>query len=133
LVAGGSGIVPLMSMIRSCASMSSTAPFRLLYSVRELEAVYYRDELQALPTRDPAVSIAYAYTRSVPKDWPQLPGRINTFLIADTALSPKLGNLLVTFAGPTSFVETAAALLTASGHDPQKIKTERFGSAGEQK
>lgn len=132
LVAGGSGIVPLMSMIRSRASMSSTAPFRLLYSVRELEAVYYRDELQALPTRDPAVSIAYAYTRSVPKDWPQPPGRINVTLIADTAWSPKLGPTCYV-CGPTSFVETAAALLTASGHDSQKIKTERFGPTGEQK
>src|ERR1700741_4572037 len=67
LIAGGSGIVPLMAMIRSRASAASTAPFRLLYSVREPGAILYRDELLALSDRNHSVSITYAYTRATPK------------------------------------------------------------------
>src|SRR6266481_1698094 len=70
LVAGGSGIVPLMAMVRARVSAGSTAPFRLLYSVREPGAVFYRDELQAL-SEDHSVNIAYAYTRAAPKNWPR--------------------------------------------------------------
>src|SRR6266404_8782400 len=63
LVAGGSGIVPLMAMIRSRASAGSTAPFRLLYSVREPIAVFYRDELRALSDQDHSLIVTYVYTR----------------------------------------------------------------------
>src|SRR5499425_1088090 len=66
LIAGGSGIVPLMAMIRSRASAASAAPFRLLYSVREPAAVFYRDELQAISDQGDSVQITYAYTRAVP-------------------------------------------------------------------
>src|SRR5499433_1245812 len=66
LVAGGSGIVPLMAMIRSRAAAASTAPFRLLYSVREPAAVWYRDELLASSDQDRSVSLTYAYTRVAP-------------------------------------------------------------------
>src|ERR1700738_1448436 len=76
LVAGGSGIVPLMAMIRSRASAASSAPFRLLYSVREPGAVFYRDELQALSDQGHSVIVTYAYTRVAPKDSPRPPGRI---------------------------------------------------------
>src|SRR5215831_15568231 len=82
LVAGGSGIVPLMAMIRSHASADSTAPFRLLYSVRELGAIFYRDELRALSDGDRSVMVTYAYTRTIPKDWSRPPGRIDRELIA---------------------------------------------------
>jgi ferredoxin-NADP reductase len=75
LIAGGSGIVPLMAMIRSRASTGSTAPFRLLYSVREPAAVFYRDDLLALSDCYNKVSLTYAYTRIPPKDWPRPPGR----------------------------------------------------------
>src|SRR5499433_534663 len=71
LIAAGSGIVPLMAMIRSRASAGSAAPFRLLYSVREPRVVFYRDELQALSGPDQAVSVTYAYTRATPKGWPR--------------------------------------------------------------
>src|SRR6266478_2469448 len=76
LVAGGSGLVPLMAMIRSRAATGSTVPFRLLYSVREPGAVLYRDELQTLSDDDGSVAITYAYTRAAPKDSPRPPGRI---------------------------------------------------------
>src|SRR5713101_5527596 len=82
LIAGGSGIVPLMAMIRSRASAGSIAPFRLLYSVREPGAVFYRDELEVLAHHDDSVSINYAYTRAAPKNWPRPPGRIDAALIA---------------------------------------------------
>jgi ferredoxin-NADP reductase len=130
LVAGGSGIVPLMAMIRSRAAAGSTSPFRLLYSVREPGAVWYRDELQALTDHDSSVALTYAYTRAAPKDWPRPPGRIDAALIAQTTWP---SNLFPTcyVCGPTSFVERASSLLIASGNDPERIRTERFGPTGE--
>jgi ferredoxin-NADP reductase len=132
LVAGGSGIAPLMAMIRSRAAAGSTSPFRLLYSVREPEAVWYGDELQALSEHDSSVTLTYAYTRTAPKDWPRPPGRIDAALIAQTTWPSNLSPLCYV-CGPTSFVESAASLLTASGNDPDKIRTERFGPTGERK
>lgn len=132
LVAGGSGIVPLMAMIRSRASAGSTVPFRLLYSVREPGAVFYRDELRALSAEHRFVIVTYAYTRTVPKDWPRPPGRIDAALIADTTWPADLGAACYV-CGPTPFVETVANLLTASGNDRDKIRTERFGPTGERK
>jgi ferredoxin-NADP reductase len=131
LVAGGSGIVPLTAMIRSRASAGSTAPFRLLYSVREPDAVFYRDELQLLSERG-IVEIAYAYTRVAPKDWPRPPGRIDAAVIASTTW-PSAHKPTCYVCGPTSFVESVAGLLIASGHGPDNVKTERFGPTGERK
>ena len=121
-----------MAMIRSRASAASTAPFRLLYSVRKPEAIFYFNELQMLSDRNHSVSITYAYTRAAPKDWPRPPGRIDAALIANTTWS---SNLVPTcyVCGPTSFVESVAAFLTASGNSPDKIRTERFGPTGERK
>ena len=132
LVAGGSGVVPLMAMIRSRASAGSTAPFRLLYSVREPGAVFYREGLQALSDHDHAVSLTYAYTRAAPKDWPRPPGRIDAALIASTTWP---SNLVPTcyVCGPTSFVESTTDLLLASGNGRDKIRTERFGPTGDRK
>ena len=130
LIAGGSGIVPLMAMIRSRASTGGTAPFRLLYSVREPGAIFYRDELQALSDHKHSVSLTYAYTRSAPKDWPRPPSRIDAALIANATWP---SNLVPTsyVCGPTSFVESAAGLLSACGNSPDKIRTERFGPTGD--
>lgn len=130
LVAGGSGIVPLMAMIRSRAAMGSTAPFRLLYSVREPEAVWYGADLRAQSDRDDRVPITYAYTRVAPKGWPRPPHRIDAELIAD-ATWPSNVSATCYVCGPTSFVETAAGLLTEAGYDPDRIRTERFGPTGE--
>jgi ferredoxin-NADP reductase len=133
LIAGGSGIVPLMAMIRSRVSAGSTAPFQLLYSVREPEAVFYRDELRALSAGgDQSVTVNYAFTRAVPKDWPRPPRRIDGALIADTTWPADVGPTCYV-CGPTPFVETVANLLTASGVDRDKIRTERFGPTGERK
>jgi ferredoxin-NADP reductase len=130
LVAGGSGLVPLMAMIRSRAATGCTAPFRLLYSVREPAAVWYRDELQALAEHDSSVAITYAYTRATPKDWPRRPGRIDSALTAQATWPSSLTPTCYV-CGPTSFVESVSSLLTASGNYPDKIRTERFGPTGE--
>lgn len=131
LVAGGSGIVPLMSMIRSRAAAGSIASFRLLYSVREPAAVYYNDELQAL-TENEGLSLTYAYTRVAPKDWRRPPGRVDTTLITSATWPSNLGPTCYV-CGPTSFVEIATNLLIASGHSPEMIRTERFGPTGDRK
>ena len=130
LVAGGSGIVPLMAMIRSRASVGSTAPFRLLYSVREPEAVFYREELRALSELDSPVVVTYAYTRAAPQQWPRPPGRIDAAQIAHSTWPPNLAPTCY-ICGPTSFVESVADLLVASGNDRDRIRTERFGPTGE--
>jgi ferredoxin-NADP reductase len=132
LVAGGSGIVPLMAMIRSRALAGSAAPFRLLYSVREPQAAFYREELQALSDHDRSMNLTYAYTRIPPKDWPRPPGRIDAALIADVTWPSDLAPTCYV-CGPTSFVESAAGLLTAIGNSPDKIRTERFGPTGDRK
>jgi ferredoxin-NADP reductase len=132
LIAGGSGLVPLIAMIRSRAAAGSTGAFRLLYSVREPGVVWYRDELQALSDHDSSVNITYAYTRAAPKDWPRMPGRIDAALLAHTIWPSNLSATCYV-CGPTSFVESVASLLIASGYDPDKIRTERFGPTGEQK
>jgi ferredoxin-NADP reductase len=132
LVAGGSGIVPLMAMVRSRASAGSIAPFRLLYSVREPETVFYRDELRALSNQGDSVVITYAYTRVTPKDWPRPAGRIDAELIASGTWPSNLRPSSYV-CGPTSFVEYTTDLLIAAGHDREKIRTERFGATGERK
>jgi len=132
LVAGGSGIVPLMAMIRWRASASSTASLRLLYSVREPSAIFYHEELRALSSRGNSVDVTYAYTRVAPRDWPRPAGRIDAELISRATWPADLRSS-VYVCGPTSFVEHTTELLIAAGQDRQKIKTERFGATGEGK
>jgi ferredoxin-NADP reductase len=131
LIAGGSGIVPLMAMIRSRASFGSSSPFRLLYSVREPAAVFYHEELRTLADRG-IVRITYAYTRAVPQDWPLPPGRINADLIAN-ATWPSTLSPTCYICGPTAFVESAAEFLNRNGHNAQRIRTERFGPTGDRR
>jgi len=132
LIAGGSGIVPLMSMIRTRASTGSAARFQLLYSVREPGAVFYRDELQALSDKDRSLIVTYVYTRVAPANSPRPPGRIDADLIANTTWPSKLAPTCYV-CGPTPFVESVAGFLTASGNGPNKIRTERFGPTGDRK
>ncbi len=97
---------------------------------REPGAVFYGDELRALSAHDPALSVTYAYTRVIPRNWSRPPGRIDGALVADTTLPSSLVPTCYV-CGPTSFVESAAGLLTGSGHSPDRIRTERFGPTGE--
>jgi ferredoxin-NADP reductase len=132
LIAGGSGIVPLMAMMRSRVATRSAPPFRLLYSVRAPEAIFYRDDLQALTSEDSSVVVNYAYTRTAPKDWPRLPGRIDKDLIL-SATWPSSVAATFYICGPTGFVESVADLLGTVGNRRENIRTERFGPTGERK
>jgi len=128
LVAGGSGIVPLMAMIRSRIAKRSAAPFRLLYSIRSPDAVWYRDELRELSTK--GIGVTFVYTRTSPPDQPRPPGRIDTELVAEASWPPS-STPTCYVCGPTSFVERAAGMLIALGHSPDRVRTERFGPTGD--
>ena len=129
LVAGGSGIVPLMAMIRTRAQTHLHAPFRLIYSVRTLEATIYSAELQQRAAEDDGLSVAYVYTRATPPGWPRAAQRIDAALIAENAL-PAKENPACFVCGPTAFVEAVAEFLGEAGYDSSRIKTERFGPSG---
>jgi ferredoxin-NADP reductase len=128
LVAGGSGIVPLMAMLRSHAASGSTVPFHLQYSVRSPRDVFFADELVQLAT-SPYLTVTYIYTRQAPPDWPTLPARITAEAVAADAFSRD--EMPVAFVcGPTGFVETVADILVSLDvFAPDAIKTERFGGA----
>ncbi|MCU1527848.1 MAG: Flavohemoprotein [Frondihabitans sp.] len=126
LIGGGSGIAPLMAILRARAPSNSAVPMRLLYSVRTPEAFYYRDELAAL-SGDALVEVDVVYTRSAPEGWPRQPGRINAADIENRVQDPSAGTVYV--CGPNAFVASITDLLVARGHDPATIRTERFGGA----
>jgi ferredoxin-NADP reductase len=123
LVGGGSGVVPLMAMIRSRAQAGSDARFRLLYSVRTADDAYFRRELEA---PSPGLEITWVYTRRAPSGWSGAVGRVTAeVLAAETVPSAELPTVYV--CGPTGFVETVAGALVGLGHDPARVRTERFG------
>jgi ferredoxin-NADP reductase len=126
LVAGGSGVVPLMAMTRARGAVRGRQPFRLIYSVRTPGDVIYADELVRRVRDDPGLDVRYVYTRRAPADWPDPPARINVPTLNTYGWPPDFGPDCFV-CGPTSFVETAANILVALGHDPGKIRTERFG------
>jgi ferredoxin-NADP reductase len=126
LLAGGSGIVPLRSILRHRLRTGSDVPARLLYSARTLPDVIYRDELGQ---HHDGVAVSYTLTRSQPPGWTGHTGRINADLLADAAW-PAAANPVAYICGPTSFVETAAAGLVGLGYPPERVKTERFGATG---
>ena len=130
LVAGGSGIVPLMAMLRHRAAASSTVATRLLYSSRSLEDVIYRDELDELMKSSTMLEVVQTLTRAQPPGWTGYHRRIDTEMLREVAW-PAEQRPLAFICGPTPFVETAAASLVELGHEPGRIKTERFGPTGE--
>ena len=146
LLAGGSGVVPLMSMIRTHAKVKSQVPVRLIYSARTPADVIYAEELDERVRVTP-LSVTYLYTRARPRAVPPVPavlrgegesgaqqvpaqtayaGRVNAAVLAATAFPPEW-NPIIFVCGPSGFVEAASALLVAAGHPPFTIKTERFG------
>jgi ferredoxin-NADP reductase len=129
LVAGGSGIVPLMAMIRHHAAAGSTANVRLLYSSRAFDDVIYRDELATLSAGGTRLQVSHTLTRSQPPGWEGYSRRIDGEMVAEVAW-PRKDSPSVFICGPTAFVETAAGLLLESGYDANWIKTERFGATG---
>jgi len=130
LVAGGSGIVPLMAMIRHRAAVGSVVPTRLLYSSRSYEEVIYRDELELLVRSSALLEVAQTLTREQPAGWTGYHRRIDTDMLREVAW-PLDQRPLTFICGPTPFVETAAASLVTVGYEPGRIKTERFGPTGE--
>ncbi|MEU2666944.1 ferredoxin reductase [Micromonospora sp. NPDC007220] len=129
LVAGGSGVVPLMAMVRARRAAGSRVPFRLLYSVRTPADVFYADELRRRVRDDLGLDVAYVYTREAPQDWRGEPHRIGLADVNSHGWPPELEPLCYV-CGPTGFVETVADLLVGLGHQSRRVKTERFGPTG---
>jgi len=128
LVAGGSGVVPLMAMLRHRAATGADVPARLLYSSRTLEEVIYRDELDHLSATDPALEVHYALTREQPEGWSGYARRVDEEILRETVYPNGEGVAFV--CGPTRFVETVANGLLAVGYAPERVRTERFGPTG---
>jgi ferredoxin-NADP reductase len=127
LVAGGSGVVPLMAMIRARAGVSR-APFRLVHSVRTADDRIYAAELRRRAAEDGGLDVSYVYTREAPDGSPRPPGRIRADDLAAHGWPPDFEPTCYV-CGPTPLVEAVAGLLVAAGHDPGRIRTERFGGA----
>jgi ferredoxin-NADP reductase len=129
LVAGGSGIVPLMSMLRHRAARGSTVPARLLVSARSLEELVYGRELGELEAAADGFELFVTLTRETPPGWDGYSRRVDREMLAEVAW-PSAERARMYVCGPTAFVETAADALVALGHDPAQIRTERFGPTG---
>jgi ferredoxin-NADP reductase len=129
LVAGGSGIAPLMAMIRHRAAARSDVPTRLLYSSRSREDAIYAEELDSLAAEDGALEVFHTLTRSQPPGWTGYSRRIDREMLEEVAW-PSEERPLVFVCGPTPLVETVATVLVELGHDPARVKTERFGPTG---
>ena len=127
LVAGGSGVVPLMAMIRLRAQSGSDAEMRLLFSARSFEDLIYRDELARLEGN--GLGIDYTLTRSQPDGWTGYRRRVDSAMLTEVAPSPA-DRPQIYVCGPTTFVEAVASELVRLGHEPLRIKTERFGAMG---
>jgi ferredoxin-NADP reductase len=128
LVAGGSGVVPLMSMLRYRQTTGSDIPATLLYSSRAWDDIIYREELDRL-SADPSLRIVHTLTRTQPAGWDGYARRIDTDMLAEVAGPPAPGGLAYV-CGPTSLVESVASDLVALGYPPHRVKTERFGPTG---
>ena len=129
LIAGGSGIVPLMAMIRHRAAVGDHTPVRVLYSSRTFEDIIYRHELERLAGANQTLTVAHTLTRSQPQGWTGYARRLDGAMIEEVAW-PASDHPQVFICGPTSFVEAAAVLLVDHGYEPGWIKTERFGATG---
>jgi ferredoxin-NADP reductase len=129
LVAGGSGIAPLMAMIRHRQAADSDTPTRLLFSSRSFEEIIFRQELERLASGDKTLQIIHTLTRSRPEGWTGYDRRIDEEMLDEVAFSPE-GGPLAFVCGPTPLVETVATALVRLGHEPARVKTERFGPTG---
>jgi ferredoxin-NADP reductase len=120
--------VPLRSMLRHRAAIRSTVPARLLYSSRSLSDVIYHDELTRLAADD-EIDVRLTLTREWPAEWRGYRGRLDKELLGEVAW-PAGDGALTYICGPTGFVEAATSGLVELGHDPARIRTERFGATG---
>jgi ferredoxin-NADP reductase len=128
-VGGGSGVAPLMAMIRHRAAAGGEAACRLLYSSRSREETIFAEELDRLAASEGSLEVIHTLTRSQPSGWRGYSRRIDAEMLAEVAPSPQEGPL--TFVcGPTPLVESVATALVGLGHDAGHVKTERFGPTG---
>jgi len=129
LVAGGSGVVPLMSMLRHHDASGASVGARLVYSSRSWEDVIYRDELERLGSTTHGPEVVHTLTRSQPTDWTGYSRRVDGEMLAETAW-PASSMPSAYVCGPTPFVEAVAAALVLLGYPATSVKTERFGPTG---
>jgi ferredoxin-NADP reductase len=127
LVAGGSGVVPLMAMIRARDGARSEVDTRLLFSSRSWEDVIYREELERLSGN--GLSVVHTLTRSQPEGWTGYARRVDAAMLAEVCPSPA-ERPWIYVCGPTPFVEAVAEALVHLGHEPARVRTERFGATG---
>jgi ferredoxin-NADP reductase len=128
LIGGGTGVVPLMAMLRERTKRGSDTPFRYLSSARSHEDVLFHGELETLGSQD-GVSVGHTLTRTHPQGWLGPTRRIDRAMLEEYTWSPT-ERPLVFVCGPTGFVETTATSLVQIGHEPERIRTERFGPTG---
>ena len=129
LVAGGSGVVPLMAMLRHRSRVASQVPTRLLFSSRHPEEIIYREELDRLASNADGLEVFHTLTRSQPPGWSGFARRIDERMLAEV-LEPLGISARAYLCGPTSLVETAANALVRLGLPPDRVRTERFGPSG---
>jgi ferredoxin-NADP reductase len=129
LVAGGSGVVPLMAMIRHRERADSRVPTRLLLSSRHAEEIIYREELDRLAGAIDGFEVFHTLTRSRPPGWTGYDRRIDDRMLAEV-LDPLGAKARVYICGPTALVEVAANALVRLGLPPDRVRTERFGPTG---
>ncbi|HET6813228.1 MAG TPA: ferredoxin reductase [Actinomycetota bacterium] len=129
LVAGGSGVAPLMAMVRYRAATGRKVPARLLYSSRTEEDVIFREELERLADAGDGLTVTHALTRAQPPGWAGYARRIDAVMLEEVGWRPG-ERPLIYVCGPTRLVEAVAGDLVALGHDPVRVKTERFGPTG---
>jgi ferredoxin-NADP reductase len=128
LVAGGSGLVPLMAMLRHRAARNSTAATVLLVSSRTEADILYREELERL-TQGDGLTVHHTLTRGAPAGWPGFDRRVDGAMLASVGPAPADAPRIFV-CGPTPFVEAVADLLVGLGHAPASIHAERFGPTG---
>ncbi len=129
LIAGGSGIAPLMSMARHRQRTGSDVATRMLYSARSDQDVIFREELDDAAAHHSGFEVNYTLTRRRPPGWTGFARRIDIDMLRQVAWDPS-EQPQTYICGPTPFVETASSLLLELGHDAQRIRTERFGPTG---
>ena len=130
LIAGGSGVVPLMSMLRTRRIAASRVPARLLHSSRTAQDIIYRNELDRLVAQMDGFSLVHTLTRGAPAAWRGEARRVDREMLARHVF-PATQKPLIFICGPTSFVEVVTDELIPLGYDERTIKTERFGPTGE--
>ena len=132
LVGGGSGVAPLMAILRTRIRSGDRTPVRLLYSARTVDELLYRAELDGLSEAGNGFELIYTLTRGAPEGWTGEQGRIGRELLAARGFPPQ-DRPHIFVCGPTPFVEAVADALVALGHEGGRIKTERFGPTGDVK